>query len=1296
MGSITIGKSLAGAMFRTFSKPLALGLVFAAQLGIFGLLAVMSYERTVEQERLRLTVDVRATAEQIAYAMRLVDTQLDHLEELAGSNPDWTEELHAETLAALGRAADSGEHVLGAALADSSGIVRGLVTAGGGTKVSGLDVSDRSYFTAQRDGLVQGSFLSEPILSRVRGEMILVVSRRLSAADGGFRGIVMMSVKPSYFAQKFALLGDFPISRRVLTNDGELVAIKRPDVDGEAAAEGETPTFLEQAYLSRAGIFWERGTRGRDVLTATAPVAGWSLTAAATMNMGAILNDWKANLMGKGLALLLSLLAMLALILLVYRHQDRGIRLERRFRSLIEEAIDGVIIHDRGQVLFANDAGGQILGLEHGTELRGRFLPAFAPEEGRAEMQRRWRAVQESGGAETMRRVPMQRVDGTPISLDISSQAIDWGGKGAVRSSLSDVTEQVLLAERDKRRAAVLAAVNDAHSIYLNQTRNRAAFEELLEKILHLSGAGYGMIAEKLEDDAGKPYLKTLAISNIAWDEETRLWYESSTRGGMEFRNLDNLRGEPLRTGEVLIANNPRSHPVSSGVPCGHLAMDNLLILPLVLEDGILGEVALANRPGGFDGEIAEELGLIVQAITRIVADYRSVRLREAAERASRSKSKFLAHMSHELRTPLSGVIANLELLCGTRLQREQVDLVEASMSAGEALLGIIGNTLDFSKIEADELVLDMSEFDPAALVREVRSIFAAAALEKGLHISVTVDPQAPRRVMADERRLHQILANLVGNSLKFTDRGRVEISLSARRIGDDQAQLRLSVDDTGIGFDPDKIDTLFKPYGQETQSTARVFGGTGLGLTIAQRLVDLHGGEITCASRPGWGSSFIATFPARVTDWGCPKVLPLQGQTLVFLFSGEPPSDALIGELTEAGADVRILSTPAALGDATSVADAGKQTLIIDWDSTEGFDVGAVLSRYGDDFKRINAAVSSEDPNHRRQVLYHPVLRLHDKPLTAVNLSNAASDDRGEVDDAAEEGQASRGNRYQVFAPGKAPRILVVEDQPMNQLVLRRQLRRLGADCDLAEHGAEALELLDRSPYDLIIADCSMPVMDGFQLSRAVRALEAQGRPRSAIIALTANAVTGDAQRCYDAGMDAYLSKPVGLSELSRALEQWWHPSLNEGAAEAVAAESPADLPRDRAEPKEATETSQPPIDRQGLAELIGEDDEGTINALIADFFDNWQTALFALYDPWSSRDAVRLRAAAHAAKGTARYGMAPLLATTCEALEKQAEGEDWENLRNLIETLETETDRLQSYLRSQGLVNDVERQSA
>ncbi|WP_299623388.1 ATP-binding protein [Pelagibius sp.] len=1267
---------------------MALALVFAAQVGIFGFLAWVSYERTIAHEEATLAVDAQATAEQIAQAMRLVDVQLQHLEDEVLQNIQWTEELDRDALAVLGAAASSAPHIGGAGYTDSAGTVRGVVLSDGSTMLSGLDISKRPYFTAHRDGQIRGTYLSEPVEGRLRGRRILLTSRRLSSPEGDFLGTVMMSVLPSYFAEQFAHGNELPIQRRIVTAAGTLVAVARPADDGGATSDQEPQLAgLTAGLMSQAEVFTETNTAGDEVLTAVAPVPGWPLVATASLGRGAILADWLMALLAIGIALALSLAAMVVMVRLLHEREDFGRKQEHRFRSLIEDAIDGVIIHDLGIVLFANDAAAQMIGLYHGTELRGRSLAEFVHGDAQARTLEQWRHVKESGQSRTARRVPARRVDGKMIYADMSSQQIEWGDRTAIRSSLNEVTDQVLLARKDQRRTAILAAVNDAHSIYLNQTRNRLAFEELLEKILDLSGSVYGLIAEKLEDEEGKPYLRTLAISNIAWDDETRRWYESAATGGMEFRNTDNLRGVPLRTGEVLIANNPRRHPASTGVPCGHLAMDNVMILPLTLEDEILGEVALANRKGGFDDQLASELAPIVQAITRIVSDFRTDRLREAAERASESKSAFLAHMSHELRTPLSGVIANLELLSEDKLEREQSDLVEASMTAGKALLGIIGNTLDFSKIEADELVLDMTEFDPAVMVEDVQSIFFAAARDKGLTLSTAVDARVPRTIRADEMRLRQVLSNLVGNAIKFTAKGRIAISLFADRLDDATAQLCFSVDDTGIGFDPEQAENLFKPFGQESGSTARNFGGTGLGLTIAQRLVALHGGDVKCFAQPEAGSSFVAFLPATVVDWGDPEVWSLENHSICLLFPEGDLPEGLVPDLLAAGAEVQCVAEARELMGTHCDDTHRRRSLFVDWDALDP-EQEAVIEGYKAGYSRVFALTSDNQADRRRRALFHHGVILAAKPLSAVSASHAIlGDDKARSQRLAEEASADQGG-YQVFEPGQAPKILIVEDQPMNQLVLRRQLRRLGADCDLAEHGREALDLLDQRSYDLVITDCSMPVMDGFELSTAIRGLEAAGRPRSVIIALTANAVTGDAQRCYDAGMDAYLSKPVGLSELSRALEQWWNPAPQRAQAEQAPEES-------ETAPAEAA-AGGPPIDRQGLAELIGEDDDETIDALILEFFENWQQALAGVHGPWQRREAVALRAAAHAAKGTARYGMAPVLAEICQDLEHQAEDADWDRLQGLIDGLDTETERLRAHLQAGGLIGEGERRSA
>ncbi len=1283
-------------MIQAVPKSAAIGLVALAQLAIFAFIGFISYERTLAEEKAHLALEARASAEQIAQAMRQVEIELEHLVRQVERHGLRMDEYNNAAHQSLVGVTTSAPYVGGAGFVDAGGTAKNLVIANPQKVVSGLQVADRSYFKIHRDHAAAGTYLSEPILSRVGNRWIFVASRRLSAPDGTFLGVAVVSINPNYFAETFALSHETPVQRQIITKDGAVVATANHLLrDPLEQSSDQVPGRLSRVpaeQVSKEGFFWSSPVGGGDVLTAVAPVPGWPLVATASMSSGDVFADLWTDLVGLGLVLIASLGALTALLLNFYRHQEKDNELQRRFRGLIEDASDGVVIHDTGLVLFANDATAQMWGLHHGTELRGRSLIDFIPEELHNQTRAEWRKIKESGQPSTQRRTPGRRVDDETIFVDIASQRIDWGNKLAIRSSLIEVTEQVRLAKRDQRRTAILSAVNDAHSIYLNQTRNRDSFEKLLEKILDLSGSAYGLIAEKLEDEEGRPYLLSLAISDISWDDETRRWYDSVSRGGMEFRNIDNLRGVPLREGKTLIANNPKSHPASTGVPCGHLAMDNVMILPLAQDYEILGEVALANREGGYDEALAEELGPIVQAITRIVSDYRSTRLREAAEQASRSKSAFLAHMSHELRTPLSGVIANLELLGDTPLEHEQSELVDASMSAGRALLGVIGNTLDFSKIEADELVLDMVEFDPGAMIENIQSIFLAAAKDKGVDLYTVVDTNVPQIVVADEMRLRQVFANLVGNAIKFTGNGRIGIYLSAEKTGKSQARLRFSVDDTGTGFDPEKAADLFKPFGQEKDSTSRSFGGTGLGLTIAQRLLELHEGEISCYAQPGEGSSFVASLPVEVVEWSIDAVQDLNGDRIVLLFpTGDFPDDLANG-LTAAGAEVLQTTDPAAIADVNQASDGRQMTLVIDWDSAQ-FGMNAFLRQHGKTFDQILVAASRYDPDRRRAALFFKDLDLVTKPLTASNLSHAIRGEERVTPPAAVVQNISAPVESRLFEDGEAPRILVAEDQPMNQMVLRRQLRRMGIDCDIAEHGQEALEFMERSSYDMVITDCSMPIMDGFDLSRAIRERESGGGKPCAIIALTANAVSGDAQRCYDAGMNAYLSKPASLSELSATIQKWWKASekdLEEAPSEA----EECALPEEAAQ--EPSSEAAPPINREALAELLGEDDPETLDALISDFFRSWQTSFAALEEPLENKDTTALREAAHAAKGTARYGMANSLADTCETLEKLAGSGELDGAEDLIKSLETETDRLKSYLEDAGLICDEERQSA
>ncbi|MDA3962820.1 MAG: PAS domain-containing protein [Planctomycetota bacterium] len=509
-----------------------------------------------------------------------------------------------------------------------------------------------------------------------------------------------------------------------------------------------------------------------------------------------------------------------------------------------------------------------------------------------------------------------------------------------------------------------------------------------------------------------------------------------------------------------------------------------------------------------------------------------------AAEEAAEARSRFLATMSHEIRTPLNGVIGMTEVLTRTDLNTDQIEYVATINQCGEALLSIINDILDYSKIEADGIELENCVFDPHALVDEVITIVADRAHERNLSLCGVVRHTVPKRLRGDPARLRQILLNLLSNALKFTEQGEVILEVDCAEATTDAASLTIKVKDTGIGMDEEARSRVFTPFSQADASTTRRFGGTGLGLSITRRLVELMGGAITIDSEPNNGTTIIVSLLLE-SEPNAPDPethARLQGRHILNV-DDRVANRQLIGELA------------VAWGMQITQAEDAIQALRLLRSRTHHFDLvltdqqmpdldGLTLIKILNDDPGINAPpvmllTSESSPKLTEEAEALGVAAVLPKPIRHHRLLDAIISLFGGV-------TADSDNPFadsQTDGPWFS-RALVAEDNAINQRLIGLQLTEFVATTDFVGNGAEAIEAIQNNGYDLIFMDCQMPVMDGLDATSAIRLWElAEHRPRIPIIALTANALPGDRERCLAIGMDGYLAKPLRIEDLRAVL---------------------------------------------------------------------------------------------------------------------------------------------------------------
>lgn len=677
---------------------------------------------------------------------------------------------------------------------------------------------------------------------------------------------------------------------------------------------------------------------------------------------------------------------------------------------------------------------------------------------------------------------------------------------------------------------------------------------------------------------------------------------------------------------------------------------------------------------------------------------------REAALQSAQVKANFLAQMSHEIRTPMNGVLGMVELLLETQLTAQQRDYTSTIYCSAQHLLTVINEILDFSKLEAGETRLEIADFDLDSCIETVVDLLAVKAEEKQLEFIVLIDSKLPRNLRGDVLRIHQILLNLISNAIKFTGKGSVILNVKLQSEDGDKVKIQFSVQDTGIGIDPQLKSLLFEPFSQASSTTTRQYGGTGLGLSISKHLVQLMGGEIGFDSHLGHGSIFWFTVEFSKAKPQEVKPLPELEQLRLLVVDQSPLVRQSVRSLAQA------LGIQVDEADQANVAlNAWKMSIeqnkpypviMIDLSllNRDGMKLVRALHQQGS--KTISTElILMSDMNQRDRAeqvvnlgdfsyLLKPVapLRFLQSLVLALNLKSSAILTRLQNWQLQTHRIGRFHERDQRFnLRPHALKILLAEDDPVNQKVILSQLKLLGYDADIVNNGQAVLERLTYQKYDLILMDCQMPLLDGYETTQRLRQ-QSEFAKQPLIIALTASAMSSDRERCLEVGMDDYVSKPVELNALDKMLQRWANSIQSSDQNSTITMDvkqssEPFSLPQ--LQPPQTAEffNMDSPINLDRLNRLL----KGNIQLqqkLLSLFLEQSQTRIQALRQAITNQDFTSIKQQAHALKGSSASAAVLKMPELAKELENLAQQQTLDGATELVEELQYCLSQVQVFL--------------